>query len=117
MPTTTIAPVTSETFKPYAKLGKSNGKIQARICDLLLRLVQTDNPKKVKALCESEIEWLEAENYKPATRASYVAAYRKALSAWFTEHPGSESVTTTRQTSKGAIGSALLTRFFTCGPC
>ena len=70
----TVTPITAETFKPYAKLGKSNGKIQGRICDLLLRLVQTDDPAKVKALCEQEIEWLTAEYSKPSTRTSYVSA-------------------------------------------
>jgi len=86
MPTATIKPTTLETLRPYSKLGKSNGKIQARICDLLLRLVQTDGPAKVKDLCLSEVAWLEAEYTNPNTRTSYITAYRKALSAYFAEH-------------------------------
>ena len=46
MPVATIA---RESIKPVAKLGKSNGKIQARICDLIFRLIQTDDPAKVKS--------------------------------------------------------------------
>ena len=87
MPTTIVKPTTTETFAPYAKLGKSNGKIQRRICDLLLRLVQTDDPAKVKSLCEGEVAWLESEYSNPNTRTSYVTAYRKALSAYFAECP------------------------------
>ena len=86
MPTAIVKPTTLETFKPFSKLGKSNGKIQARICDLLLRLVQTDDPAKVKDLCLNEVAWLEAEYANPNTRTSYVTAYRKALSAYFAEH-------------------------------
>ena len=86
MPTATIKPTTLETLRPYSKLGKSNGKIQARICDLLLRLVQTDDPAKVKDLCLDEVAWLEAEYANPNTRTSYITAYRKALSAYFAEH-------------------------------
>ena len=44
-PMKTVEPITVD-FRPYAKLGKSNGKIQSRICDLLFRLVQTDDPAK-----------------------------------------------------------------------
>ena len=83
----TVEPITVDTFRPYAKLGKSNGKIQSRICDLLFRLVQTDDPAKVKALCESEIEWLAEEYDNPRTRCSYVSAYRKAIQAYFEECP------------------------------
>ena len=86
MPAQVIASITAETLRPYARLGKSNGKIQARICDLLLRLVQTDDPAKVKDLCLDEVAWLEAEYENPNTRTSYVTAYRKALSAYFAEH-------------------------------
>ena len=86
MSTTVVKPITVETLKPYAKLGKSNGKVQSRICDLLLRLVQTDDPAKVKDLCLAEVAWLEAEYANPNTRTSYVTAYRKALSAYFAEH-------------------------------
>ena len=111
MPTVVIAPVTAETFKPYAKLGKSNGKIQARICDLLFKLVQTDDPKKVKALCESEIKWLEAEYDKASTRTSYVSAYRKAIRAYFTEAGIPTSLTVEKQTVKGAVVNHLAESF------
>ena len=84
MPVATIA---RESIKPVAKLGKSNGKIQARICDLIFRLIQTDDPAKVKALCLAEVEWLESEYENPNTRTSYVTAYRKAIKAYFDEHP------------------------------
>ena len=104
MPTTTVAPITRETFAPYAKLGKSNGKVRSRICELLLLLVQTDDPAKVKALCREEIGWLESENYKPATRTVYVTAYRKALQAWFDEHPpANKALLSERETVKGLI--------------
>ncbi|MGI8935210.1 MAG: protelomerase family protein, partial [Phormidesmis sp.] len=86
MPTTIVTPITRETFKPYAKLGKSNGKIQGRICDLLLRLVQTDDPAKVKELCLAEVAWLESEYSNPNTRTSYITAERKAIAAYFAEH-------------------------------
>ena len=75
--------VTIATLKPYAQLGKSNGKTQTRICDLLLRLVQTDDPAKVKRLCKSEIDWLTSEYDKASMRISYVSAYRKAVRAYF----------------------------------
>ena len=84
MPTATI---TRETLLPYARLGKSNGKIQARICDLIFRLIQTDDPAKVKTLCLAEVEWLESEYENPNTRTSYITAYRKAIKAYFDEHP------------------------------
>jgi len=82
-----VATITRESIKPFAKLGKSNGKIQARICDLILRLIQTDDHAKVKALCLAEVEWVENEYPKPSTRTSYVTAYRKAIKAYFDEHP------------------------------
>ena len=82
-----VATITRESIKPFAKLGKSNGKIQARICDLILRLIQTDDPAKVKALCLAEVEWLENEYENPNTRTSYITAYRKAIKAYFDEHP------------------------------
>ena len=111
MPTTVISPITVDTFKPYAKLGKSNGKVQARICDLLLRLVQTDNPVKVKDLCLAEVAWLSAEYANPNTRTSYVTAFRKSLSAYFAECPPPVSLLSERQTSKGTIASTLRFRF------
>ena len=111
MPTTVVKPITTETFKPYAKLGKSNGKIQARICDLLFRLVQTDDPKKVKTLCESEIEWLVSEFDKPSTRTSYVSVYRKAIRAYFVDAGIPASLTVEKQTSKGAVVNHLAESF------
>lgn len=107
MPATIVKPVTLETLKPFAALGKSNGKIQARICDLLFRLVQTDDPAKVKALCESEIEWLTTEFDKASTRTSYVSAYRKAIRAYFDEHSIPNSLRVEKQTSKGAVVNHL----------
>ena len=86
MPTATVIPINLETFKPYAKLGKSNGKIQSRICDLLFSLVQTDDPAKVKQLCLEEIDWLESAYSNLNTQTSYITAMRKAISAYFQEH-------------------------------
>ncbi|MEL6879055.1 MAG: protelomerase family protein [Cyanobacteria bacterium J06607_10] len=102
-----VTPVTHKTLKPYAKLGKSNGKIQGRICDLLFRLIQTDDPAKVKALCESEIEWLTGEYEKASTRTSYVSAYRKAIRAYFDEHRISETLSVEKQTVKGLVVNHL----------
>ncbi|MGB3298674.1 MAG: protelomerase family protein [Phormidesmis sp.] len=104
MPTTVTKSVTRETFKPYAALGKSNGKIQSRICELLFKLVQTDDPAKVRSLCKEEIAWLEGENYKAATRTAYVSAYRKALQAWFADNPpANKMLLSERETVKGTI--------------
>ncbi|MGB3300374.1 MAG: protelomerase family protein [Phormidesmis sp.] len=107
MPTTVVAPITRETLLPYAKLGKSNSKIQSRICELLFRLAQTDDPAKVKSLCESEIEWLTAEFAKSSTRTSYVSAYRKAMRAYFNEQPIPKSLKVEKQTSKGTVVNHL----------
>lgn len=100
---TIVSPITRETFKPYSKLGKSNSTIQSRICALLFRLVQTDDPAKVRAICKEEIAWLEGESYKPATRTAYVSAYRKALIAYFDEHPPAAAVMTDRETVNGTV--------------
>ena len=116
MPPTVVKPITVETFRPYAKLGKSNSKIQARICELLLKLIQTDNPKKVKTLCESEIEWLEAEYDKPSTRTSYVSAYRKAIRAYFNETGIPTNLTVEKQTVKGAVVNHLAESFLLASP-
>jgi len=102
-----VQPITADTFRPYAKLGKSNGKIQSRICDLLFRLVQTDDPAKVKALCESEIEWLTEEYSAASTRTSYVSAYRKAIRAYFVEKAIPAPLAVEKQTSKGAVVNHL----------
>ena len=102
-----VKPIKVETFKPYVKLGKSNGKIQARICNLLFRLVQTDDPAKVKSLCESEIDWLTAEQDKASTRTSYVSAYRKAIRAYFDEAGMPASLTVEKQTVKGLVANHL----------
>ena len=107
MPTTVVAPITRDTLKPYAKLGKSNGKIQARICELLFRLVQTDDPAKVKTLCEEEIEWLNSEYDKASTRTSYVSAYRKAIHAYFEQNPMPQSLKVEKQTTKGLVTNHL----------
>jgi hypothetical protein len=103
MPTTVVSPITRETFLPYARLGKSNSKIQARICELLFRLIQTDSPAKVKALCEAEIEWLNAEFDKPSTRTAYVSAYRKAIRAYFDEAGMPATLAVEKQTIKGMV--------------
>ena len=50
MPLTVVKPVTAETFKPYAKLCKSNSKIQNRICGLLFRICMTDDPAVVNRI-------------------------------------------------------------------
>ncbi|MGB7085767.1 MAG: protelomerase family protein, partial [Phormidesmis sp.] len=107
MPATIIKPVSRETLLPYARLGKSNGKIQARICDLLFKLIQTDDPAKVKSLCESEIEWLTDEYEKASTRTSYVSAYRKAIRAYFDENPIPKTLAVEKATSKGAVVNHL----------
>ena len=54
---------------------------------MIFRLIQTDDPAKVKALCLAEVEWLESEYENPNTRTSYITAYRKAIKAYFDEHP------------------------------
>lgn len=102
-----VTPITVETLRPYAKLGKSNSKIQSRICDLLFRLVQTDDPAKVKALCEQEIEWLTGEYEKASTRTSYVSAYRKAIRAYFDEHKMPKTLAVEKQTVKGLVVNHL----------
>ena len=116
MPTTLVKSITVGTFEPYAKLGKSNSKIQSRICELLFKLIQTDNPKKVKALCESEIEWLEAEYDKSSTRTSYVSAYRKAVRAYFNETGIPTNLTVEKQTVKGAVVNHLAESFLLASP-
>ena len=116
MPTQVVKPTTIETLKPYAKLGKSNGKVQGRICALLLKLVQTDDPAKVKDLCLTEVAWLEAEYENPNTRTSYVTAYRKALSAYFAEHLPPAILLSERQTSKGLISQHCALNFLIAAP-
>ena len=104
MPVTVVQPITRDTFRPYAKMGKSSSKIQDRICDLLFKLVQTDDPAKVKSLCKSEIDWLESESYGASTRTAYISAYRKALLAWFDEKPpANKSLMSERETVKGTV--------------
>ena len=103
MPTTIVSPITRATFKPYAKLGKSNSTIQARICDLLFRLVQTDDPAKVRAVCKEEIAWLETTDYSASTRTKLVAAYRKAVLAWFDDNPPPTAVLSERETVHGIV--------------
>ena len=98
-----MATITRVTLRPYAALGKSNSKIQDRISELLFRLVQTDNPTKVKRLCESEIEWLLTEYEKASTRTSYVSAYRKAIRAFYKEHGIPSPLKVEKQTSKGQV--------------
>lgn len=105
-----VQPITRDTFKPYAKLGKSNGTIQSRICDLLFRLVQTDDPAKVKSLCESEIDWLIETYDKASTRTSYVSAYRKSVRAWFDANPA-KGLMVEKETSKGTVINHLAEDF------
>ena len=116
MPTTLVKPITVDTFRTYAKLGKSNSKIRLRICELLFKLIQTDNPKKVKTLCESEIDWLEAEYDKPSTRTSYVSAYRKAIRAYFNETGIPTNLTVEKQTVKGLVVNHLAESFLLASP-
>jgi hypothetical protein len=116
MPTEIVSPITVTTFLPYARLGKSNGKIQARICDLLFRLVQTDDPAKVKALCESEIEWLNAEFDKSSTRTAYVSAYRKAIRAYFDEAGMPANLAVEKQTVKGIVVNHLAESYLLASP-
>ncbi len=111
-----VNPITVETLRPYAALGKSNSQIQARICKLLFRLIQTDSPAKVRQLCKAEIEWLEGEGYRPATRTAYVSAYRKALLAWFDEHPPVASVMSERQTVNGTVNRHCSLDFLMAAP-
>ena len=102
-----MATITRATLRPYAALGKSNGKIQERIVELLFRLVQTDDPAKVKRLCEAEIAWLVSEYDKASTRTSYVSAYRKAIRAFFDEHGMPSSLAVEKQVSKGLVVNHL----------
>ena len=99
--------ITRESLESYAKLGKSNSQIQSRIVELLFRLVQTDDPAKVKALCESEIDWLTAEYSKASTRTSYVSAYRKAIHTYFEQNPMPQSLKVEKQTTKGLVVNHL----------
>ena len=99
--------ITREKLRPYANLGKSNNKIQDHICELLFRLIQTDDPKKVKELCESEIEWLVNEYDKPSTRTSYVSAYRKSIHSYFDQNPIPQSLKVEKQTTKGLVTNHL----------
>jgi hypothetical protein len=105
MPAQIVTPVTRDTLKPYANLGKSNAKIQSRICDLIFRLIQTDDPAKVESLCREEIQWLESENYGASTRTKFVSAYRKAVDAYFSEHSPAASLLRPRKTKAGVINS------------
>ncbi len=117
MPTQIVTPITKETFRPHAKLGKSNGKIQGRICDLLFRLVQNPtDAARIKELCLAEVAYLESEYSNPNTRTSYVTAYRKAISAYFAEHPPHASVLSERQTSKGLISQHCSLNFLIAAP-
>ena len=81
-----------KTFKPYAKLGKSNSVVQNRICDLLFNLVNTESVEKVKELCDKEIRWMEDTYENPNTRTSYVTAHRKAIRAYFDSNPPVENL-------------------------
>ena len=74
-----VAPITRETFEPYAKIGKSNGAIQDWICGLLLRLVQTDDPAKVRKLCQEEIAWLENQRKENGNRDTALLRARPTL--------------------------------------
>jgi len=105
MPTSIVTPITRETFKPYANLGKSNSKIQSRICELLFKLVQTDDPAKVEQLCRDEIGWLENEPYGQSTRTKFVSAYRKAVNAYFSEHSPAANLLRPRKTKAGIVNS------------
>jgi len=105
MPTSIVTPITRETFKPYANLGKSNSKIQSRICELLFKLVQTDDPAKVEQLCRDEIGWLESEPYGQSTRTKFVSAYRKAVNAYFSEHSPAANLLRPRKTKAGIVNS------------
>jgi hypothetical protein len=105
MPTTVVTPLTRETLKPYAKLGKSNTKIQERICELLFKLVQTDDPAKVESLCRDEIAWLESENYGSSTRTKFVSAYRKSVDVYFSEYTPAASLLRPRKTKAGTVNS------------
>ena len=116
MPTTVISPITIDTFRPYAQLGKSNSKVQSRICDLLLRLVQTDNPVKVKDLCSAEIEWLEAEYDNPNTRTSYITAYRKSVRTYFDEAGIPANLKVEKQTVKGMVINHLAESYLLAAP-
>ena len=116
MPTITIAATTKESLIPYAKLGKSNVKVRAHIVDLLLKLVQTDDPAKVKDLCLGEVAWLESEYANPNTRTSYVTAYRKALSAYFSDCPPPASLLSERKTSKGMVTQHCALNFLMAAP-
>ena len=103
MATQVVKSITVDTFRPYAALGKSNSKIRDRICSLMFRLVQTDDPAKVKRLCKAEIAWLEGESYSASTRTKFVSAYRKALMVYFDEHPPVKSLLSERETVHGTV--------------
>ncbi|MEO1396909.1 MAG: protelomerase family protein, partial [Cyanobacteria bacterium J06634_5] len=102
-----MSTITRATFRPYAALGKSNSKIQSRIIELLFRLIQTDDPAKVKRLCTAEIDWLTSEYDKASTRTSYVSAYRKAVRAYFDENPMPKPLAVEKQTVKGLVTNHL----------
>lgn len=105
MPLTIVEPITRETLSPYAKLGKSNSQIQARICELLFRLIQTDSPAKVESLCRDEIDWLNNEPYGASTRTKMISAYRKAVDAYFSENPPAANLLRPRKTKEGIVNS------------
>ena len=105
MPLTIVNPITRETLSPYAKLGKSNSQIQARICELLFRLIQTDSPAKVESLCRDEIDWLNNEPYGASTRTKMISAYRKAIDAYFSENQPAANLLRPRKTKEGIVNS------------
>ena len=105
MPVQIVEPITRETLSPYAKLGKSNSQIQARICELLFRLIQTDSPAKVESLCREEIDWLNNEPYGASTRTKMISAYRKAVDAYFSENQPAANLLRPRKTKEGIVSS------------
>ncbi|NER85270.1 MAG: hypothetical protein F6K42_38380, partial [Leptolyngbya sp. SIO1D8] len=107
MATTAVNAQRVEDFKQYAKISRSNSKVQHHISLFLAKLVQATKPETVKRICDDELAWF-LEHYTGASaRTTYMSAYRKAIQACFADREIPEGLVVERQTAKGLVTQHL----------
>ncbi|MEM8807628.1 MAG: hypothetical protein AAGF01_16540 [Cyanobacteria bacterium P01_G01_bin.38] len=91
-----------DNFQKALAAGLSNGTLEARIVSFLERLSQTTYVAAVEAVCQEEVEWLQA-NYPTSTLPHWLGKYDTAIQAYFHTNPMPGALICTRKTPIGVV--------------
>lgn len=114
--TTVTSALPVADFLPYAKSGKLSAVHQQKAAILLAQLAQATQVETVKRLCDDALAVINSDYATPKSRCSTVSGYRKAITAYFSEHGYPSQLATERKTSKGLIHQHVALNYMQADP-